>query len=412
MSLTARTGTLIPASSISDVPNSLVSKRQMKAMGSRNQIIQLAASNGASQNDTGVVSFNIGCGAGQGYLKAGSAYLQFEFTPTLAGGGAAADFNGTQKSAQAVIRSLNVNIGGLQVEMIQDYNHYARIVEAHCANANYVERDASITSQSTAMATGTTHVFCIPILSGLLQQEQHLPLWLLNSQLQVQLNLASAGEALFTTGGTATAYNVANPVLVYEKIFVDGEFEMAVRQKLAQGGLYELPFHSAMSYRSNAAAGTFSQNVGVNLTSLSSCLWAHIAQADVASSTASKLFITNNANTKSGSDRVVRVDGAQLVQHQVFDSTTSFMEMQRAVGSINDVGQTTVATKANWTTDYFVNGQSAERFSDEDLTMRGRACNNLVVEEKGVSAASVVFVYLVYCGVLIIDAQGGAVISK
>jgi hypothetical protein len=410
MSLSGRTGTLIPASSISDVPNSLVSKRQMKAMGSRNQIIQLAASNGASQNDTGVVSFNIGCGSGQGYLKAGSAYLQFEFTPTLSAG--TTDFNGTQKSAQAVIRSLNVNIGGLQVEMVQDYNHYARIIEAHCANANYVERDASITSQSSAMASATTYVFCIPILSGLLQQEQHLPLWLLNSQLQVQLNLASAGEALYTTGGTATSYTVANPVLVYEKIFVDGEFEMAVRQKLAQGGLYELPFYSAMSYRSNAAAGTFSQNIGVNLTSLSSCLWAHIAQADVASSTAQKLFITNNANTKAGSDRVVRVDGGQLVQHQVYDSTTSFMELQRAVGSINDVGQTTVATKANWTTDYFVNGQSAERFSDSDLTMRGRSCNNAVIEEKGVAANSVVFMYLVYCGVLIIDAQGGAVISK
>ena len=410
MSLSGRTGTLIPASSISDVPNSLVSKRQLKAMGSRNVIIQLAASNGASQNDTGVVSFNIGCGSGQGYLKAGSAYLQFEFTPTLSAG--TTDFNGTQKSAQAVIRSLNVNIGGLQVEMVQDYNHYARIIEAHCANANYVERDASITSQSSAMASATTYVFCIPILSGLLQQEQHLPLWLLNSQLQVQLNLASAGEALYTTGGTATSFTVANPVLVYEKIFVDGEFEMAVRQKLAQGGLYELPFYSAMSYRSNAAAGTFSQNIGVNLTSLSSCLWAHIAQADVASSTAQKLFITNNANTKAGSDRVVRVDGGQLVQHQVYDPTTSFMEMQRAVGSINDVGQTTVATKANWTTDYFVNGQSAERFSDADLTMRGRSCNNAVIEEKGVSANSVVFMYLVYCGVLIIDAQGGAVISK
>ena len=410
MSLSARTGTLIPASSISDVPNSLVSKRQMKAMGSRNQIIQLAASNGASQNDTGVISFNIGCGAGQGYLKAGSAYLQFEFTPTLTAG--TTDFNGTQKSAQAVIRSLNVNIGGLQCEMIQDYNHYARVLEAHCANANYVERDASITSQSSAMTSATTYVFCIPILSGLLQQDQHVPLWLLNSQLQIQLNLASAGEALYTTGGSATSFTVANPVLVYEKIYVDGEFEMAVRQKLAQGGLYEIPFYSAMSYRSNAAAGTFSQNIGVNLTSLSACLWAHIAQADVASSTAQKLFITNNANTKGGSDRVVRVDGSQLVQHQVYDPTTSFMEMQRAVGSINDVSQTTVATKSNWTTDYFVNGQSAERFSDADLTMRGRSCNNAVIEEKGVSAASVVFMYLVYCGVLIVDAQGGCVISK
>jgi hypothetical protein len=59
MSLTGRTGVLVPASSISDIPNSLLSKRQMKAMNSRNQIIELSASNGASQNDSGVISFNI-----------------------------------------------------------------------------------------------------------------------------------------------------------------------------------------------------------------------------------------------------------------------------------------------------------------------------------------------------------------
>jgi hypothetical protein len=344
-------------------------------------------------------------------MKAGSAYIQFEFTPTLSAG--AADFIGNSASASAVIRSLNVNIGGLQVEMVNDYNQYARIINAHATNANFQERDCSITEKGTSMASATTYTFCIPICSGLLQQENHLPLWLLNSQLQIQLNLASAAEALYVTGGTATSFTLANPQLIYEKIYVDAEFENAVRAKLAQGGLYELPFYSAMSYRSNSTNGnTFSQNIGVNLTSLSACLWSHIEATEVADSTKKKAFITNNSNLRAASDRIVRVDGSQLVQHQVYDKTTSFMELQRAVGSINDVGQTTVATASNWTTEYFTNGQSAERFSDADLTMRGRACNNLVVEEKGINGNSVVFMYLIYCGVLIISGDGSAVVSK
>lgn len=412
MSLNGRTGVLVPSSSVSDVPNSLLSKRQMRAMASRNQIVQLNATNGASQNDSGVISFQVGCGSGQGYMKAGSAYIQFEFTPTLTAG--TADFMGNSASASAVIRSLNVNIGGLQVEMVNDYNQYARIINAHATNANYQERDCSITEKGTGMASAVAKTFCIPICSGLLQQENHLPLWLLNSQLQIQLNLASAAEALYVAGGgTATSFTIANPQLIYEKIYVDAEFENAVRAKLAQGGLYELPFYSAMSYRSNATNGsTFSQNIGVNLTSLSACLWSHVVSADVADSTKKKSFLTNNSNLRASSDRIVRVDGSQLVQHQIYDPTTCFMEMQRAVGAINDVGQTTVATSSNWTTEYFTNGQSAERFSDADLTMRGRACNNLVVEEKGINGDSVVFMYLVYCGVLIISADGSAVVSK
>jgi hypothetical protein len=411
MSLTGRTGVLVPASAISDIPNSLLSKRQMKAMNSRNQIIELSASNGASQNDSGVISFNVGCGAGQGYMKAGSAYLQFEFTPTSTANSA---FNGETASCANIIRSLNINVGGLQVEMINDYKEYYRIIQAHACNANYVERDASITEKGTAMVSGAPLTFCVPLASGLLQQDNHIPLWLFNSQLQVQLNLASAAEALYVAGGTASAYTINNPVLIYEKIFCDADFENAVRQKLAQGGLYELPFVSAMSYRSaSAASNTFSQNIGVNLSSLSGCLWGHVATADVANSAAKKSFVMANVNTRGTSNRVVRCDGSQLIQSQVYSEKTSFMELQRTLGAINDVNQTTVATASNWTTEYFTNGQSAERFSDADLTMRGRACNNLVIEEVGRDAtATTVYVYLVYTGVLIVSGDGSAVVSK
>jgi hypothetical protein len=156
MSLTGRTSVMVPSSAISDIPNSLLSKRQMKAMNSRNQIIELSASNGASQNDSGVISFNVGCGAGQGYMKAGSAYLQFEFTPTSTANSA---FNGETASCANIIRSLNINVGGLQVEMINDYKEYYRIIQAHACNANYVERDASITEKGTAMVSGTASNF-------------------------------------------------------------------------------------------------------------------------------------------------------------------------------------------------------------------------------------------------------------
>jgi hypothetical protein len=96
------------------------------------------------------LSFNIGTGAGQGYMKAGSAYLRFEFTPT---GTTPINFNGPigHQSCASLIRTLNLNIGGLQVEQVNDYDKYYRMVQSHACNANYVEHDVQITESSSSL---------------------------------------------------------------------------------------------------------------------------------------------------------------------------------------------------------------------------------------------------------------------
>ena len=416
MSFQGRQNTIIPTSAVSDVPNSLLSKRQMKAMNSRNQVIQLSASNGNVAGPSGTISFNIGTGAGQGYMKAGSAYLRFEFTPT--GGAGNINFNGAvgAQSCASLIRTLNINVGGLQVEQVNDYDKYYRMVQAHATNSGYVEHDAQITESSSSastagMATGVEVTYSVPILSGLLNQDNHIPLFLLNSQLQIQLNLNSVTEALFDAAGAPTNFVINDPVLVYEKIHCDGEFENAVRMKLSEGGVYEIPYYSALSYRSAASSSTFSQNIGVNLSSLSAVLWSHVLLPT--DGTNAKLLVTKNSNTKNASRRVVRCDGEQIIQSQVYSPSQCFMELQRALGSILDTNQTTVANKDNFATDYWVNGQSTERFSDADLCMKGRACNNIVVEEQGLTGtASTVYMYLIYNAVLMIQADGSALVSK
>jgi hypothetical protein len=102
-----------------------------------------------------------------------------------------------------------------------------------------------------------------------------------------------------------TNFVINDPVLVYEKIHCDGEFEMAVRAKLAEGGVYEIPYYSALSYRSASPVGTFSQNIGVNLSSLSAVLWSHVINPTLG--TDAKFFVHNNSNTKASSRRVVDV---------------------------------------------------------------------------------------------------------
>jgi hypothetical protein len=123
-------------------------------------------------------------------------------------------------------------------------------------------------------------------------------------------------------------------------------------------------------------------------------------------------MISNNGNTKGSSRRVVRCDGEQILQTQIYSDGQCFMELQRALGSILDTNQTTVANKDNFPTTYWVNGQSTERFSDADLCMKGRACNNIVVEEQGVTNASTVYMYLIYNAVLMVQADGSALVSK
>ena len=426
MSFQGRQNTIIPASSISDVPNSLLSKRLYKSMPSRNQIVEVSASNGNVQNSSGTISFNIGTGGGAGYMKSGSAYLRFDFN--LEGANSTTyNFNGTtgHQSCASLIKTMNINIGGLQLEQVNDYDKYYRIVQAHACNANYVEHDVQITESSSSTAgTGmVTQVspnpptlqydltFCVPILSGVLNQDNHIPLFLLNSQMQIQLNLNSAVEALY--GASApTNFTIRDPVLVYEKIHCDGEFENAVKMKLSEGSVYEIPYYSALSYRSSSSsAGTFSQNIGVNLSSLSAVLWTHVLLPT--DGTNAKLFVAKNDNTKAGSRRVVRCDGEQILQSQVYSPAQVFMELQRSLGSILDTNQTTIATLNNFATDYWVNGQSTERFSDDHLCMKGKSVNNVVVEEQGVTGTvSTVYMYLVYNSVLMIQADGSAIVSK
>jgi hypothetical protein len=125
------------------------------------------------------------------------------------------------------------------------------------------------------------------------------------------------------------------------------------------------------------------------------------------------LFIANNGNSKgSGSNRIVRVDGEQIVQSQIASSTQVFNELQRSLGSLYDTNQTSVATRDNFQTEYFVNGQSCQRFSDADLCMKGRPANNLVIEEKACTTTATIYAYVIYEGVLMIDANGGCVVSK
>ena len=415
MSFQGRQNQIIPASAISDVPNSLLSKRLYKSMPSRNQICQISASNGNVSGPSGVISFNIGTGSSQGYMKAGSAYLRFEFTPTGTG---TINFNGAVgvQSCASLIRTLNINVGGLQVEQINDYDKYYRMVQAHATNANYVEHDAQITESSSStgtagMTTATKYTFSVPILSGLLNQDNHLPLFLLNSQLQIQLNLNSVSEALYDAAGAPTNFVIDDPVLVYEKIHCDAEFENAVRLKMSEGGVYEIPYYSALSYRSAAPGGqTFSQNIGVNLSSLSAVLWAHVIAPT--SGTDPKLFVVNNSNDKASSRRVVRCDGEQIIQSQLYSDSQCFMELQRALGSILDTNQTTVANKDNFTTSYWTNAQNTQRFSDDHLCMMGKSVNNIVVEEQGVASNSTVYMYLVYNAILMIQADGSCLVSK
>ena len=424
MSFTGHQNQVIPASAVSDIPSSLLSKRQMKAMASRNQIVEVQASNGSSQQASGTISFNLSTGSGNGYMRGGSAYLRFDLQ-VLSGADTNVRFNGTSASESgscaSLFRTLNINVGGLVLEQINDYDKYYRIIQAHSTNATYVQHDANITEMTTpafqlssstnAAPASDPKTFCVPILSGLLNQEQHLPMWLMNSQVQIQLNLNSAPEAFASTSG-ATNFTITNPVLVYEKIHVDNQFEQAVRAKLASGALYELPFYTALSYRSSIAdAGDYNQNIGVNLSSVCSVLHAHIASPS--SGTSEKPFIANNTNLKgAGSNRIVRVDGEQVVQSQITSSAQVFNELQRSLGSLYDTNQTSVATRATYDTDYFVNGQACQRFSDADLCMKGRPANNLVIEEKACAGASTIYAYVIYEGVLMVDANGGCVVSK
>lgn len=418
------------------IPESLMSSRVPKAVPSMNRIISIPSQSGnASQG--GQIVFQVAGGSNaNGYLRAGSAYLRFICTVTKTAGGNADNvlsFANQTKSAASLINRLQISANGTQLETINRYDNWHSIVQAQGCNEGYVKNDSSIAeyAESSQIVDGTTAAFnvSLPLFSGVLSNSKSFPLFLSGLMLQVDLNSALLS---FKSAGTSATFGVTYVIsqaeLVYECVNPDYALLDGMRSAMAQSGrLFEMPLSTPLGLTTAIAIGqkSFSYNIGLNLASVSGVFVAEVAQLTEASvptagpDTAPNSFIRNATETEENSRRFY-LDGKQIVNYDVWADSQNFLETQRALGTLLNLENTTIASRADYCLagvgagKYYVVGQSSKRFSESDLCMSGSPCSNLVIQiaKAGTPVATSVYIYVLYDAVCVIDANGSVAVAK
>lgn len=411
------------------IPESLMSSRVPKPVPSMNRVLSIPSQSG-NASQSGQILFQIAGGSNaNGFMKSGSAYLRAVCTITKTAGSAGdvLFFANQSKSAASLINRLQISANGTQLETINRYDNWHAIVQSQGCNADYVNNDSSITEYANTeitIGTSTSYAFniSIPLFSGVLSNAKSFPLFLSGLMIQVDLNSSALAFKATTFGGLT--YTISQAEIVYESVQPDDSLLSGLRASMAQSGrLFEMPISTPIGLTTATTANqkAFAYNVGLNLASVSGVFLAEVSQAVEQANTAVNAFIRNATEDQANSRRMY-LDGKPLVNWDVWSDSGNFLECQRALGSILDLQNTTLATRANYCASgesagsYYVVGQSARRFNESDLCMAGSPCQNLVIQLAKASGstpiASSVYIYVLYDAVVVLDATGSCAVAK
>lgn len=406
------------AASVSDIPDELASSSLKSPIPSNIKTVSVVAQNG-TQNASGFNTFYI---SNSGYLMPGTSYLRATITPVGAAAGNTYGFAGNAHAAHAIIRQLTINMGNVPIELINYYNNIADLMLTHASNGNFVNGDGAIlmnAGDTVASNTVNTPIdVVIPLFcSGLLNGDRAIPLWLLPSGLQIQIDYDTLFNALTTSAGsTYTGYTVSNAQFCYQHVDVDESFKQAVRARMmgmeGEPALYQLNLTSFMNSKfAKGTSNVLSSTIGCNLSSLSSALYT-ITQ-DPAAANTEKYYFARTVG--AASDFLCLLDGQRYNNQQLNTVPVIYAEMNKALSLLGDVSATyafpqvsQASTRTDYETQGFLGGQSFKRFVS-NLAMTGSRCTNFsftLTTSGGENAADNVLVFLIYDSIITISATG------
>jgi len=297
---------------------------------------------------------------------------------------------------------------------------------------------------TTAAGSGAAPVYavtvCIPVSFGLLNspEEQHFPLGLLNSGVQIALDLqGDVNQAIYisSTGYTASNYNVSQVSFNYEAIKVPTEHFQSLRMEMAQSGsLYQLPYFSALNM-SIAANATVDQTLGVGLSSLKGVF--------TTVKPGSALRRQYKSARRGLTQHRVLLDGQLVNQYslpQIQSGTSTsdvefFVELNRALGVLGSTNRTVGPPSFNsqipaaslngayvastYATDYFWTGLCTNKFSEHGLTYSGSAVSQVQVHGETITvtgdaalAGVTYYIIMIYDACCFINSQGDVSINR
>jgi hypothetical protein len=383
---------------------------------------KLAIASTSTQGASGTILVPLGAGMNQGFLKSGSAYLQFSLSVTQ--GADTYGFNMTG-DAQAIIQRATLYLNGSIAEQINNYNRLQGALDSHSLNFNYCDNDLAVTALkgTAATAAASTVNVAIPLKLGLLNAQQDLPLFLFNTA-QLEFNLESLNNAIYSVTTAATAYSVSNVQLIYTVFYPEQEYEMSMRQVLASGKLFQVPIKTWYNLQvSNASGALKSVPIGLNMSSVLGVF--HFVNNTPAAPTTALLY---SNDTPANAGLRVFLDGQLVNSYNITNVATAFSEMKKALNLFSDPDRSsysiaggtvatafnpTALTAANYATNSFFGGLSLAKTFESGLCMVGSAVNQMIVEvENGNTASTTLHICTAYEQILTVDATGSIALIR
>jgi len=392
-------------------------------------------------------------------MRSGSAYMMFDVT--FASASHAFSFAGASASANAVFQSMQLSIGGVVVESVNNYNMWCvNVVEAHAKNSSYLAEQAIcaasfspeqwISSQgyddvnhtghnllpvavSQFRPGSNTYRVTVDLHLGLLNNKnsQAIPLFLFGQGMLLTImtspitRAVSMSDALATLGG----YTISNIQLLYTEITPPQTYVDSVRAGLAAGKLVKIEAESVLNLQVGANS-SLQQIYSLNLSSLDAVLFGIVRDQDALSS--SKFFEGNQQDLDA--PELVRnqiyVDG-QLIYNsaqQLNYPAQCFRELRKAItgviagldgeslckqiGKASEVRTPPSRYNGSYVNQCYLRGLSTRKFISDDVSFPGTKCATVTLElqNPGVASTSTVQVFFVYSYALTID--GSLTVSK
>ena len=395
---------VLPASQDS-VPEAFRSNRMAKPIPCSVQCVNVPALTGnAAPSGTSIIQ--LPCGASAGILMNG--YLRFQVYMTGAAAAANSGFfwKGSTRSCTALINRISSYVNSVQVDNIQNFDQVADTLFSHSTSNDWLSHDASLMLGSgiqnfltTGNTQSATYSYCVPLI-GLMGSQQSMPLYLINGQLQVQIDWNSLNRSFCEGNGAAasgiTSFAIQNVQLVYDRVQPEQAFIDHVRSQMMGGQKYVYGYTNYQNttlINSTGSQQTF--NYGLNVSSLRGVIANQVLSGDLTASASTNVgYSQASAAGAQLSQFVIQLDG-RLMSSLTLDTTTNpatcFAEMQKSQGRIFDasitdpivnntgVAGTPAAAGGTYLTQYFAIAQSTQRVN-EGLAFSGSPVSVVTVQ--------------------------------
>lgn len=357
------------------IPEAFRSNRSAKPIPCVLQTVNIPALSGnAGVNGTSVIQ--IPCGASAGIMM--NPYLSFKVKLTGTKD-KKVQFCGASSSGSALINRLSTYVNSVQVDNIQNADQVYDCLFSHSTSADWLAHDGKVLMlagvEDEFTAVDITRNIVLPMI-GMLGSQQAFPLYLINGQLQIQLDYNSINRSVFSADAAVSNYVISDVQLVYDRLQPEQAFIESVRGAMAAGQNFVYAYTNYQSVpKASAANSTF--NYGLNVSSLRGVIQTTVETADLTDAKKQGKSVANGLTQFR-----VSLDG-RLVNSNTLNVSTSpalcFAESQKCLSRVFDASITDNCTNATYLTDSFFIGTSAQRVN-EGLAFAGSPVSVASVE--------------------------------